>query len=44
MGIDIKTNEKEGYEIYDLMIALKEDKSMEELMREIKNYINLINK
>ena len=35
---------EEGYEIYDLMIALKEDKSMEKLMREIKHYINLINK
>tara|TARA_B100000768_G_scaffold149775_1_gene144237 strand:+ start:248 stop:790 length:543 start_codon:yes stop_codon:yes gene_type:complete len=35
---------KEGYEIYDLMIALKEDKSMGKLMYEIKHYINLINK
>ena len=35
---------EEGYEIYDLMIALKEDKSMEKLMHEIKHYINLINK
>lgn len=35
---------EEGYEIYDLMIVLKEDKSMEKLMREIKHYINLINK
>jgi hypothetical protein len=35
---------EEGYEIYDLMIALKEDKSMEKLMQEIKHYINLINK
>ena len=35
---------EEGYEIYDLMIALKEDKSMEKLMHEIKYYINLINK
>ena len=35
---------EDGYEIYDLMIALKEDKSMGELMREIKHYINLINR
>tara|TARA_B100001142_G_scaffold193013_1_gene191985 strand:+ start:1029 stop:1571 length:543 start_codon:yes stop_codon:yes gene_type:complete len=35
---------EEGYEIYDLMIALKEDKSLEKLMYEIKHYINLINK
>ena len=34
---------EEGYEIYDLMIALKEDKSIEKLMHEIKHYINLIN-
>jgi hypothetical protein len=27
-----------------LMIALKEDKSMDKLMHEIKHYINLINK
>ena len=33
-----------GYEIYDLMIALKDDRSMEKLMHEIKHYINLINK
>ena len=35
---------EDGYEIYDLMISLKEDKGMEKLMREIKHYINLINK
>mgnify|MGYP003685093619 FL=1 len=35
---------EENYEIYDLMISLKEDKSMEKLMHEIKHYINLINK
>tara|TARA_B100000902_G_C27146539_1_gene831424 strand:+ start:358 stop:900 length:543 start_codon:yes stop_codon:yes gene_type:complete len=35
---------EEGYEIYDLMISLKEDKSMEKLTFEIKHYINLINK
>jgi len=35
---------EEGYEIYDLMISLKEDKGIEKLMREIKHYINLINK
>ena len=35
---------EEGYEIYDLMISLKEDKGMEKLMHEIKHYINLINK
>ena len=35
---------EEDYEIYDLMISLKEDKSMEKLMNEIKYYINLINK
>ena len=34
---------EEGYEIYDLMINLKKDKSIEKLMREIKHYINLIN-
>ena len=33
-----------NYEIYDLMISLKDDKSMEKLMYEIKHYINLINK
>jgi len=33
-----------NYEIYDLMISLKDDKSMERLMHEIKHYINLINK
>jgi hypothetical protein len=35
---------EENYEIYDLMISLKDDKSMEKLMCEIKHYINLINK
>ena len=35
---------EENYEIYDLMISLKDDKSMEKLMHEIKHYINLINK
>ena len=35
---------EENYEIYDLMISLKDDKSMENLMHEIKHYINLINK
>ena len=35
---------EEDYEIYDLMISLKEDKSIEKLMNEIKHYINLINK
>ena len=35
---------EENYEIYDLMISLKDDKSMEKLMYEIKHYINLINK
>ena len=35
---------EEDYEIYDLMISLKDDKSMEKLMHEIKHYINLINK
>jgi hypothetical protein len=34
---------EEDYEIYDLMINLKEDKSIEKLMHEIKHYINLIN-
>ena len=34
---------EEGYEIYDLMINLKDDKSIEKLMCEIKHYINLIN-
>ncbi len=35
---------EDGYEIYDLMISLKEDKSLIKLMYEIKHYINLINK
>jgi len=35
---------EEDYEIYDLMISLKEDKSIEKLMNEIKHYIKLINK
>ena len=34
---------EEEYEIYDLMISLKKDKSIERLMHEIKHYINLIN-
>ena len=35
---------EENYEIYDLMISLKDDKSMGKLMHEIRHYINLINK
>ena len=35
---------EEGYEIYDLMISLKDDKSLEKLMSEIKHYLQLINK
>ena len=35
---------EEDYEIYDLMISLDEDKSLEKLMHEIKHYINIINK
>lgn len=35
---------EDNYEIYDLMISLKEDKSIDKLMHEIKHYINLINK
>ncbi len=35
---------EKGYEIYDLMIELNDDKSLEKLMTEIKHYINLINK
>lgn len=35
---------EEDYEIYDLMISLKDDRSMQRLMTEIKHYINLINK
>tara|TARA_B100001142_G_scaffold235040_1_gene233424 strand:- start:151 stop:702 length:552 start_codon:yes stop_codon:yes gene_type:complete len=35
---------QENYEIYDLMISLKDDKSIKKLMDEIKHYINLINK
>ena len=35
---------EEDYEIYDLMISLKEDRSMQKLIHEIKHYINLINK
>ena len=35
---------EENYEIYDLMISLKEDSSTQRLMHEIKHYINLINK
>ena len=36
--------QEEGYEIYDMMISLKEDKSKDKLMHEIKHYINLINR
>ncbi len=35
---------EENYEIYDLMISLEKDKSIQKLMYEIKHYINLINK
>lgn len=35
---------EEGYDIYDLMIELNDDKSLEKLMIEIKHYINLINR
>ena len=35
---------EEGYEIYDLMMSLKKDKTIEKLINEIKHYINLINK
>jgi hypothetical protein len=35
---------EEDYEIYDLMISLKDDKSLQKLMHEVKHYINLINK
>ena len=35
---------EKDYEIYDLMISLNEDKSIEKLMHEIKHYIQLINK
>ena len=35
---------EEEYEIYDLMISLKEDKSIDKLMIEIKRYLKLINK
>ena len=35
---------EDGFEIYDLMISLKEDKSIERLIKEIKHYINLIKK
>ena len=35
---------EEDYEIYDLMISLKDDRSIQRLMTEIKHYINLINK
>ncbi len=31
---------EEDYEIYDLMISLNEDRSMQKLMHEIKHYIN----
>ena len=35
---------EENYEIYDLMISLKDDNSMQKLMNEIKHYISLINR
>ena len=35
---------EDGYEIYDLMISLKKDRSLEKLMSEIKHYLQLINK
>ena len=35
---------EEDYAIYDLMISLEDDQSIEKLMYEIKHYINLINK
>ena len=35
---------EDGYEIYDLMISLKEDKSLEKLMSQIRHYLQLINK
>ncbi len=34
---------EENYEIYDLMISLKDDASIQKLIHEIKHYINLIN-
>ena len=35
---------EDGYEIYDLMISLKKDKSLIKLMSEIKHYLQIINK
>ena len=35
---------EDGYEIYDLMISLNEDKSLEKLMSQIRHYLQLINK
>lgn len=35
---------EDGYEIYDLMMEINDDKSLSKLMQEIKHYINLINK
>ena len=35
---------EENFDIYDLMIELKKEKSIQKLMDEIKHYINLINK
>ena len=35
---------EENFDIYDLMIELKNKKSIQKLMDEIKHYINLINK
>ena len=34
---------EENFDIYDLMIELKKEKSIQKLMDEIKHYINLIN-
>ena len=36
---------EDGYEIYDLMISIKENQNkMERLMSEIKHYLHIINK
>ena len=35
---------EENFDIYDLVIELKKEKSIQKLMDEIKHYINLINK
>jgi len=42
--VSISFQHEDGYEIYDLMISLKEDKSLEKLMSEIQHYLQLINK